>query len=285
MRQRRTWRVAVTLWLVLGWTLPAGAQPADADRYWGQWRGPEANGVARHADPPLTWSETEHVAWKVEVPGRGSASPIVWGDKVFLLTAVPIGDPATAGRGGCPVATPGAPGTRQRSWCPRWWRRPRWRRCSVEVRKRSRCTGSWCMAFDRETGAVVWERVAREERCRTRGISIAERDLRLRVGGHRRRAALCVLRFVGTVCLRSWTANCSGRSISARGYMRNAFGEGSTPALLRRHAGGDLGPHRRPVVRRGASTRARGRNGGDRTGTRSTPGPRRSSSSTRGARR
>ena len=90
--------VAATLTLLLGWTLPAEAQRADAERYWGQWRGPDATGVSRHADPPLTWSETEHVAWKVEVPGRGSASPIVWGDKVFLLTAVPIGDP---GAGGC----------------------------------------------------------------------------------------------------------------------------------------------------------------------------------------
>ncbi|MDE2907071.1 MAG: hypothetical protein OXQ28_13435, partial [Acidobacteriota bacterium] len=85
--------IALTLTLVLGCVPPAGAQSTDAERYWGQWRGPEANGVARHADPPLTWSETDNVAWKVEVPGRGTASPIVWGDKVFLLTAVPFGDP------------------------------------------------------------------------------------------------------------------------------------------------------------------------------------------------
>ena len=131
VKKRRTSTVTATLWLVLGWTLPAGAQVADADRYWGQWRGPEANGVARHADPPLTWSETEHVAWKVEVPGRGSASPIVWGDKVFLLTAVPFGESVTLeapdvpqgqaqpGRGVVPVAGVAAVGHGDRKRCRR----------------------------------------------------------------------------------------------------------------------------------------------------------------------
>src|SRR5262245_62714993 len=67
------------------------AQDASNDRFWAQWRGPEANGVARHADPPIEWSETKNIRWKVELPGRGSSSPIVWGDRVFVLSAAPIG--------------------------------------------------------------------------------------------------------------------------------------------------------------------------------------------------
>ncbi len=55
---------------------------------WHQWRGPEATGVSRTADPPLTWSEEENVHWKVTIEGQGGSSPIVWDDKVFLLTAV-----------------------------------------------------------------------------------------------------------------------------------------------------------------------------------------------------
>jgi outer membrane protein assembly factor BamB len=62
-----------------------------ADRFWGQWRGPEATGVSRTADPPLEWSESKNVRWKIEIPGRGSSSPIVWGDRVYLMTAVPAG--------------------------------------------------------------------------------------------------------------------------------------------------------------------------------------------------
>jgi outer membrane protein assembly factor BamB len=56
---------------------------------WHRWRGPLANGTAPQANPPLKWSETENIAWKVEVPGKGSGSPIVWGDSVFVVTAVP----------------------------------------------------------------------------------------------------------------------------------------------------------------------------------------------------
>lgn len=57
-------------------------------RNWHQWRGPEATGVAPHGDPPTEWSETENIKWKVEIPGRGSASPIVWGDRIFVVTAI-----------------------------------------------------------------------------------------------------------------------------------------------------------------------------------------------------
>lgn len=58
---------------------------------WTHWRGPEANGVAREAAPPLTWSETENVRWKVPVVGHGTTTPIILGDKIFLLTAVDTG--------------------------------------------------------------------------------------------------------------------------------------------------------------------------------------------------
>ncbi|MEE2637805.1 MAG: hypothetical protein VYE68_11305, partial [Acidobacteriota bacterium] len=59
--------------LCLGLVIPTmtAAQSSDVDRFWGQWRGPDATGVARFGDPPTQWSETHNVAWKVEVPGRG----------------------------------------------------------------------------------------------------------------------------------------------------------------------------------------------------------------------
>jgi outer membrane protein assembly factor BamB len=57
-------------------------------RNWHQWRGPEATGVAPLGKPPTEWSETKNIKWKVEIPGRGSASPIIWGDRIFVLTAI-----------------------------------------------------------------------------------------------------------------------------------------------------------------------------------------------------
>lgn len=55
---------------------------------WGHWRGPNGNGTSPTAKPPTTWSDTENVKWKVEIPGKGSGSPIVWEDRVFVVTAV-----------------------------------------------------------------------------------------------------------------------------------------------------------------------------------------------------
>jgi outer membrane protein assembly factor BamB len=71
---------------------PVLAGDLDADRLanWPHWRGPNADGSAPAADPPTTWDGPtgKNVKWKAPLPGKGSASPIVWGDRVFVLTAV-----------------------------------------------------------------------------------------------------------------------------------------------------------------------------------------------------
>jgi outer membrane protein assembly factor BamB len=112
-------------------TLPraAGAEPApDSELYWPQWRGPAATGVAPHGEPPLSWSETENVRWKVRVPGRGHGSPVVWANRVFLLTSLP--------------ATPGAEGDSDDGVTPSGPRR------------------FTVLAIDRGTGGTLWEREA-----------------------------------------------------------------------------------------------------------------------------
>ncbi|QDV55545.1 PQQ-binding-like beta-propeller repeat protein [Rosistilla oblonga] len=55
---------------------------------WPFWRGPDQNGVASAKQtPPTSWSETENVLWRAEVPGRGHSSPVVIGDRVFITSA------------------------------------------------------------------------------------------------------------------------------------------------------------------------------------------------------
>jgi outer membrane protein assembly factor BamB len=63
-------------------------ESAEFDRNWHQWRGPKATGEAMYGNPPLEWSESKNIKWKVEIPGRGHATPIIWKDKVFIQTAV-----------------------------------------------------------------------------------------------------------------------------------------------------------------------------------------------------
>ena len=54
---------------------------------WPWWRGPTRNNHASGAAPPTSWSESENIVWKVSVPGRGHASPIVVGNNVVVATA------------------------------------------------------------------------------------------------------------------------------------------------------------------------------------------------------
>jgi len=68
--------------------LGAASDPT-AEKYWPQWRGPYATGVSRTADPPIEWSETKNIRWKIELPGRGAGTPVIWGDRLFVTSAVP----------------------------------------------------------------------------------------------------------------------------------------------------------------------------------------------------
>lgn len=64
---------------------------------WPQWRGPLGTGAIelneQSEGAPTTWSSTENIRWKCPIPGRGHSTPVVLGDKVFLTSAIPIGDP------------------------------------------------------------------------------------------------------------------------------------------------------------------------------------------------
>lgn len=114
----------------------AAAAGDDAERHWPQWRGPQGDGVAPHGDPPTTWSETANVRYKVAIPGRGHASPVVWGDRIYLLTAVDA-EPAA------PAPAAGAPAEGER------------RERGVAADRELRFV---VLALDRATGKTVWER-------------------------------------------------------------------------------------------------------------------------------
>ncbi|SRR6266540_232207 len=106
-------------------------------RNWPQWRGPLANGVAPHANPPIHWNETNNVRWKIPLPGKGHSTPIVFGDQIFLTVAVPIGDAQK------PVYD-NAPGTHD----------------NVPVTHRHQFL---VLAVRRQDGKVLWHRTVREE--------------------------------------------------------------------------------------------------------------------------
>ncbi|MBS0261130.1 MAG: PQQ-binding-like beta-propeller repeat protein [Planctomycetes bacterium] len=69
---------------------------------WTAFRGSDGSAISRESQPPLTWSETEHLRWKTKLPGAGSSSPIVLGDKVFVTCYSGYGVPPA--NGGNPAA-------------------------------------------------------------------------------------------------------------------------------------------------------------------------------------
>jgi len=114
----------------LSFGIACGALAAsESDNFWPQWRGPLATGVAPHANPPLTWSETNHIKWKTALPGEGDSTPIVWGDRIFILSAVPATNLSTP-----PADAKGQSGTFQFT----------------------------VFCLDRGTGKILWQKVARE---------------------------------------------------------------------------------------------------------------------------
>ena len=65
-----------------------GTSPSEYDRYWPQWRGPKATGVASWGNPPVHWDENTNIRWKIPIPGRGQSTPGVWGDQIFVTSAI-----------------------------------------------------------------------------------------------------------------------------------------------------------------------------------------------------
>jgi outer membrane protein assembly factor BamB len=169
-------------------------------RFWPQWRGPSATGVSTTANPPTEWSETKNVRWKVEIPGRGSSSPVVWGDRVYVLTAEPLG-------------VTGEPHAPRGGLTPRGTHR------------------FIVMAINRKDGSIAWQHTAREAEPHeashndngTWASSSAITD-----GEH----LIAPFESQGI-----YAYDMNGKPVWQKDlgdkYMRNTFGEGSTPALYK----------------------------------------------------
>ena len=138
VRERRSPIPGALLALLFLFPMEAHAQgPAPAlDSTWRNWRGPLGTGEAPHATPPLTWSESENVRWKVALPGLGHGSPVIAGDRLFVTSGEAFGESEA------PLDAP-APGAHDNA------------RVTRPVR-------SLALAFDRQTGRHLWTRTLHE---------------------------------------------------------------------------------------------------------------------------
>lgn len=127
---------------------------SDANRFWPQWRGPLGTGAAPLADPPTTWSETNHIKWKVKIPGEGNATPIVWDNRVFILTAIPTGKKIEPARAPTDAGDSGNSGQVQNA---------RKTPGAPEKKAPDEVYQFVVLCCDRATGRTLWQKVAREE--------------------------------------------------------------------------------------------------------------------------
>lgn len=203
---------------------------------WATWRGPDGSGVAPNSNPPTEWSEDNNVKWKVTVPGLGNSTPIIWGDRIYLTTAVETDEEGVAPK--LPDARPRADagGGRARPGGTR----PGGNRSGHGNRRGGR-RGGWgskpaptkvfdfrVVAINRNDGSVIWSKSVKKAVPHEGGHSTGSQASSSPITDGEHIYAHFGSR--GIHCL-----DMSGELIWSKdfGYMRtrNQFGEGSSPAL------------------------------------------------------
>jgi outer membrane protein assembly factor BamB len=117
--------------------------PSAAAQQWPSFRGPEASGVVADGQPPTTWDVAAgtNIAWATPIPGLGHSSPVVWGDHIFVTSAVPLAEPGGEGGAGADATVDLKDGRSVATTTRHAWR-------------------LYCL--DRASGRVLWERTAHE---------------------------------------------------------------------------------------------------------------------------
>lgn len=129
-----------SLLFALAVTIPGASAAGETN--WPQWRGPEGSGISTERNLPEEWGETKNVRWKTPLPGKGHSSPVVWGKRVFVTTAVE-GE-----------VVPGAKAVEHKVE-GEVWKHPD----SVGADRKHALK---VIALDRDTGRVLWQQTAWE---------------------------------------------------------------------------------------------------------------------------
>src|SRR5262245_9475609 len=176
----------------------------DTEDYWPQWRGPLFTGMAR-TGAPTEFNDTKNVKWKIAIPGRGFSTPIVWGDKIFLTTAVPTGKTG---------ATSGLKTTH-----------PQGGTAAGEEQK------FMVLCLDRASGKTIWERTAK--------TAVPHEGYHRMYGSFASNSPVTDGKFVyaffgsrGAYCYDLNGKLIWEQDLGVKMQIRNQFGEGGAPALV-----------------------------------------------------
>ena len=199
--------------------LPASAAQDGGDDNWPTWRGADSTGVALSTGAPTTWDEESNIRWKLDLPGKGSSTPIVWGDHLFVTTAIetdrkPEGAPEAA-----PEPETEPEGGRGRG------RGGRGRRGSPAP---TQIHEFWVMAVSRASGEIAWKTKATETVPHEAGHNTNTQASASPITDGEHIFAFFGSR--GVFCL-----DMQGEVVWSKEFgkmqTRNQFGEGASPAL------------------------------------------------------
>lgn len=201
-------RLFLIVFCVVFLNLVRAEKPADFEKYWAQWRGPYATGVSPYGNPPVEWSETKNVKWKIEVPGKGHSTPIIWGDQLFITTAVEtgkVGQPKGKEEGN----------QRSRSW--------------MSPTTTDKILKYVILAINRKSGKIIWQRTLKEEwpeEASSHNLGSWASNSAVTDGSH----LYAYLGSRGLYCL-DMKGNLKWERDFGQMNKRMTFGEGSSPAL------------------------------------------------------
>ena len=86
------WKYLFVFWVSTQWHSAHSIATPDHTN-WPSWRGPTGNGTApEKCKPPTEWSEEKNIIWKKKVPGLGHSTPVIWGNQIYVTSAVPFGE-------------------------------------------------------------------------------------------------------------------------------------------------------------------------------------------------
>lgn len=212
LMKRLSWRglgCLVATAVLFGLQVSAGTP----EENWPAWRGPLSTGASLTAQPPVAWSETNNVKWKIRIPGYGTATPVIWDDRIFIQTAIPTeakpnespdrpAVPPPSGRGG------GRPNTE----------------------KPTEPYQFVVICLERQSGKILWQKKA-QETVPHEGFYVGEGSL---ASASPVTDGKQVYAFFGSRGLYCFDLQGNQKWSRDLGKMRvkMSFGEGSSPALL-----------------------------------------------------
>jgi outer membrane protein assembly factor BamB len=174
---------------------------------WPQWRGPSSSGACPDDNPPLEWSEQKNIRWKIDIPGKGYSTPIIWEDQIFLTTAIE---------------------TDRKGYSGSWFKNLFDFGSGEETIQAENVHEFYVLSIDRIKGNVIWQFMVREQ------VPLVKTHVTGSWASHSMVTdGKCVYAYFGSHGL--YCLDLLGNILWERDFGRmdkdEGFGEGSTPAL------------------------------------------------------